>query len=57
MTRIANCFVRSCNCLARFSVVMDESLNNFHAGGRCSDWKFRVINRAPLLKVKYDHPH
>ena len=24
----------------------------FHAGGRVSDWKFRVINRAPLLKVK-----
>jgi hypothetical protein len=24
----------------------------FHAGGRVSAWKFRVIRRAPLLKVK-----
>ncbi len=32
-------------------------VNCFYAGGLCSDWKFRVIKRAPLLKLKYAHAH
>src|SRR5438552_8251599 len=31
--------------------------NNSYAGGRVSDWKFRVIKRAPLLNVKYAQAH
>ena len=34
-----------------------KSLNAFHAGGLCSDWKLRVINRAPLSNVKYAQAH
>ena len=35
--------------LARFFLAESRLL---HAGGRVSAWKFRVINRAPLLKVR-----
>ena len=28
-----------------------------YAGGLCSDWKLRVMSRAPLSKVRYAHAH
>jgi hypothetical protein len=34
------------------SVRLGQIVNYFHAGGRASAWKFRVINRAPLLNVR-----
>jgi len=34
-----------------------QGLAIHYAGGLCSDWKLRVISRAPLSKVRYAHAH
>ena len=49
------CKSATCHDAARHD--KSEVVDTPHVGGLCSDWKLRVINRAPLAKEKYAQAH